>query len=274
MENYICSICGKKFKRNENLRYHTDHFVCNTKDHTCKYCGSKFASKSTMYRHVREHCKVKKETDNEKEEILTRLLSLEDENKKLAKNNKKLEKENMKIKNQIQKVIYNNDTVNNCTTNINRGIINNIILVGYGNEDLSKLNKSEIIKALQKGFYSAVKLTETVHFNPNYPEYHNVYISNMKDKYAMMFDGENWTLTTKEELINKIYDDKKNYIEENLEDFIDSLPMSRKKALERWLNTDDEDPKIKEIKENIKLLLYNQRNLILEDKTNHIKTIK
>jgi hypothetical protein len=38
----------------------------------------------------------------------------------------------------------------------------------------------------------------------------------MKDKYAMMHDGTNWTLTTKEDLINKIYDDKKNYIEENL----------------------------------------------------------
>lgn len=64
----------------------------------------------------------------------------------------------------------------------------------------------------------------------------------------MMYDGENWGLTMKEELIDKIYDDKKNYIEENLEKFLDSLTVSQKNALNRWLNTDDGDKKIKSIK--------------------------
>ena len=83
----------------------------------------------------------------------------------------------------------------------------------------------------------------------------------MKDKYAMMYDGKNWTLTIKEDLINKIYEDKKNYIEENMEVFLESLTLSRRKALERWLNTDDDDKKIKEIKGSIKLLLYNSRQM-------------
>ena len=86
----------------------------------------------------------------------------------------------------------------------------------------------------------------------------------MKDKYAMMYDGENWNLTMKDDLINKIYDDKKNYIEENLDDFVDSLSLSRKKALERWLTTDDNDDRIYKIKNEIKLLLYNKRNLIMD----------
>jgi hypothetical protein len=86
----------------------------------------------------------------------------------------------------------------------------------------------------------------------------------MKDKYAMMYDGKQWTLTTKEDLITKIYEDKKSFIEENLEEFIESLTLSRKRALERWLDTDDEDKKIKDIKDNIKLLLYNSRQLPLK----------
>jgi len=32
----------------------------------------------------------------------------------------------------------------------------------------------------------------------------------------MLFDGISWTLTMKEDLINRIYEDKKNYIEEEL----------------------------------------------------------
>ena len=80
----------------------------------------------------------------------------------------------------------------------------------------------------------------------------------------MMFDGKDWNLTMKDELINKIYDDKKNYIEENLDEFIDSLSTSRKKALERWLSTDDADEKINKVKNEIKLLLYNKRNFITD----------
>ena len=264
MGAHKCDSCAKHFSRKENLDKHVSKAVCGDKKFDCKYCTGKFSTKSAMYRHMKEYCKIKKDQDNEKENILERLLNLEEVNKKLAKKNGLLEKEVVKLKkgtiSSIQKTINNK-----CTTNINKGTINNIILVGYGKEDLTKLNRTELLKALHGGYYSTIKLTEAVHFNPKHPEYHNIYISNMKDKYAIMFDGKIWTLTTKKELINQIYEDKKNYIEENLEEFIDSLPVSRKNALQRWLDTDDEDPKIKEIKENLKLLLYNSRKLVHDE---------
>ena len=263
---FCCKKCGKTFKRRENMDYHITEAVCEEKTVNCNMCNCKFSSKATMYRHIRSYCKVKKQNDSEKEEILNKLMTIEDNNKReiaiLRKENSMLKRRVIKLEKPNIALINNNVVNNNCTTNINNGTINNIILVGYGKEDISKLDNSEILKALQSGFYSTIKLTEAVHFNPKYPEYHNIYISNMKDKYAMMFDGNIWTLTTKEDLINQIYEYKKIYIEENLEEFMDSLPVSRKKALERWLDTDDEDAKIKEIKSNIKLLLYNSRKLI------------
>jgi hypothetical protein len=201
---------------------------------------------------MKDNCKVKKQDDIEKAQIYERLLKLEEENDELKKKVVTLEKNS-----QIPSKITNN------TQNINNGIVAHINLIGYGKEDLSKINKKEIIKAIQSGFDSTIRLTKTLHFNPKHPEYHNVYITNVKDKYAMMFDGKDWNLTMKDELINKIYDDKKNYIEENLDDFIDSLSVSRKKALERWIATDDDDDKIIKIKNDIKLLLYNKRNLIM-----------
>ena len=66
-----------------------------------------------------------------------------------------------------------------------------------------------------------------------YPEYHNIYISNIKDKYAMLYDGNNWALTKRIELINRLYEDKKNYIEDIMEEFIDSLNNSQVIALQR-----------------------------------------
>jgi len=131
-----------------------------------------------------------------------------------------------------------------------------------------------MVKILQKGYNSTISLTEAIHFNPKYPEFHNIYITNMKDKYAMMYDGKNWNLTIKDDLINKIYDDKKNYIEENLDDFLDSLSISRKKALTRWLETSDDDEIIIKIKNEIKLLLYNKRGIAEQKKVKVIKTLK
>ena len=174
-------------------------------------------------------------------------MELEEKNKKidvLEEENKKLKREVVSLKKitRVTKNITNNDTNNN--NNINNGIVAHINLIGYGKEDLSKIDKNEIIKAIQQGFNSTIKLTETLHFNPKHPEYHNIYITNMKDKYAIMYDGKDWNLTMKYDLINKIYDDKKNYIEENIDEFVDSLSVSRKKSLERWLVMEDDADRI------------------------------
>jgi hypothetical protein len=272
MSNFICDTCGKDFTLKRGLQYHIEKNVCREKNHICTYCGSNFTSKTNMYRHIRTNCKVKKIEDVERNNIYEKLLQIEEHNKKLeerlasttkklAFTTRKLETTTKKLKSEIKYIKHTDNVVNN----VNNGIVANITLVGYGKEDISKIDKKDILKVLQTGYNSAIKLTETLHFNPKYPEYHNIYITNMKDKYAMMFDGQNWTLIMKEKLINKIYDDKKNYIEENLDEFIESLSASRKQALERWLDTDDNDKKIKDIKENIKLLLYNLRNLVMKN---------
>ncbi|VBB17911.1 hypothetical protein YASMINEVIRUS_374 [Yasminevirus sp. GU-2018] len=270
-----CSSCGKTFTCRRNLDKHIEKNACKQYSNYCKFCRKGFTTETSMYRHMRSSCKIKKEDDVERDKIYEKLIAMEEQVEKVTKENAKMAKENAKIVKEnkhLTRMIKSIETApmvkgDHNNVNINTGTVNNtnnIILVGYGKEDLSKLDKAEILKALQNGYYSTVKLTEAVHFNPKYPEYHNVYISNMKDKYAMMHDGKRWTLTMKEDLINQIYEDKKNYIEENLEDFIDSLTPSRKRALERWLDTDDDDKKIKEIKDSIKLLLYNSRHLPLK----------
>ena len=266
MGKFICNECDKSFTRRTNLDYHTNNNICRVKNYECMYCESQYTTKTSMYRHMRQNCKIKKREDIKRDEIYERLLKLEEDNKKIHK----LEKENKKLKMEVDMIKkkgcqknINNGIINNGNVNINNGTVNNITLVAYGEEDISKLDKNDILKVLRNGYNSTLKLTETVHFNPKYPEYHNIYITNMKDKYAMLYDGTNWTLTMKEDLINKIYDDKKNYIEDNLEDFLESLTISQKKALDRWVNTKEDDKKIRDIKEKIKLLLYNSKHIPL-----------
>ena len=301
MMQHICDKCNKSFKRNSNLQYHILNNICTIaankdKNYMCKFCKSYFSCQPSLSRHVNHFCKVKKNNDNQKNIIFNNLIKLEqeklhkdDDNDKqnnfnnrltiLEEKNNKLEGENKELKKELdelkksiktdnksiktkKKSIITNNNINNGTINNTINNNNNIILVSYGNEDMAKIDKKEILKALGNGFFSSVKLTKTVHFNPKYPEYHNVFISNIKNRYAMMYSDGIWELITKEKLINQIYEDKKAFIEENFEEFVDSLVPSRKKALQKWLEMDEEEKTIKDIKEQLKLLLYNYRKLI------------
>ena len=263
MVSFICDNCNKQFTTKQSMNRHIDNNTCKNKDFECKYCNKYYSSASTMYRHIRTTCKIKKNMDNEKSRIYKKLLEVEKNNKVLLEKINKMEKQ---LKQQPVKI-----------TNINNGTINtnnNIVLIGYGREDMTKIDKKDILKSMKKGFYSTIQLTDTVHFNPKYPEYHNIYISNIKDKYAMMYDGKNWTLTTKTELIDRLYDDKKYFIEDNLEDFCKSITGSQKRALERWINIDEEHDKIKEVKERIKLLLYNKRDIPLSTNNGELEQLE
>jgi len=175
-----------------------------------------------------------------------------------------LKRENNKLK--VSKV---------STSNVNNGMIHNgdvnvyVNVSAFGKEDMNKINKTELLRAFKSGFNSVLRLTETTHFNPKYPEFHNVYISSMKNKYAMTYDGTDWSLVMKDELIDKMYDKKRDYIEENMEEFIESLSTSQINALHRWLNADETHPYIAKIKNDMKLMLYNKRKMITNTKSEH-----
>jgi hypothetical protein len=298
MSNFICDICSTKFNRRSHLDYHIKHNACKYGVFRCCFCMKGYTTNASMLRHSNTSCKVHKKETKKKEEILEVLVRdkektdehlklLLDANTKLAEEFKKdrekirqelyffkeenkkeiilLRGENQALKKQVIKLekktnINNRQTINNT----NNGLINNnnVILVAYGKEDMGKIDQKEILKALHDGFFSSVSLTKSVHFNPKYPEYHNVFISNIKNRYAMMYIDGKWTLTLKGNLINQLYEDKKSFIEENFEEFVKSLPESRKRALHKWLEADDEDQKVKDIKEQLKLLLYNSRDVI------------
>jgi hypothetical protein len=269
--NFECELCSREFTTRQSMYYHRKNNVCQKSKHLiCEFCGKEYSSAPSLSRHRSKSCK-------EKKKVMERDAIIEEIN---SKNNRKIEniydmfvkmrEENDQLKVKVTRLENDPQTVNNTNNynniNVNNGTVNNIYLVGYGKEDMSKIDRDDLLKVFRTGFNSPLILTETMHFNPKYPEFHNVYIRSMKEKYAMLYDGNSWTMVMKDDLIDKMYDNKRDYIEENLEDFINSLTNSQRKALQRWMDVDDNFPYIKKVKDDIKLLMYNKREMALNNK--------
>ena len=114
---------------------------------------------------------------------------LENQNKKfekeLDKRDKELDKRNKQIDELIKKAGINNS---NNTINVQ----NNIKLLSYSDTDRSHLTDKDILKCLKHSNFCIPHLIEKVHFDINKPENHNIYISNLKNKYVMIYDGNKW----------------------------------------------------------------------------------
>jgi hypothetical protein len=105
-------------------------------------------------------------------------------------------------------------------------------------------------------------LIQKIHFNPEKPENMNIYISNMKDKYLMIYDGANWNLANKKDEINRLYEDK----EMMLEEWLDTNPEAEvKDKFLKYLKNKDIEDCLLQFKEDIKLMLYNSRPRICEE---------
>ena len=201
-----------------------------------------FNHKTNFYRHQKHYCKKKKKVEikNKKAE----------ESKKLEETMKELEeakKEIDKLK-RSQHVTYNN----------------NITVIAHNKQpDLSHLTDRDYLKIMDRGFNSVPKLIEAIHFNPEKPENQNVYIPNIKNKYAMAWDGKNWSLKSRDDVVDDMYDDNSNILIEKLEEM--ELGESNPRIInkfKRFVNKSSDDNIKNRIKEDIKLLLYNSKSIV------------
>ena len=209
--------------------------------HICKYCEQSFKFKQSMYRHIKYSCMKNKDEDLKE---LVRLLNLQ-----LQHKDKQLENQAKQIEKLMGKLEINGSFNNNT--------INNYTLLAYRNTDVSHLTTDDYRSCYKKVNQCVKTLIEKVHFNPSKPENMNIYISNMKDKYLMVYDGSNWNLANKTDELDRLYEEKEMMLEDWLESNPD--PILKEKFV-KYLNNKESDECLNRIKEDIKLMLYNKGN--------------
>ena len=223
-------------------------------DFTCKYCEQKFKFKQSMYRHIKYTCTKNKDEDLKE---LVRLMNIQIEQQKNELQSQKQEF-NKKIETQaklIEKLMGKLEVGNT----FNTAIVNNIQLLGYRQTDVSHLTDEDYRKCIKRVNHCVKNMIEKVHFNPSKPENMNIYISNIKEKYIMVYDGANWNLANKKDEIDRLYEEK----EMMLEEWLDSNPDEElKKKFMKYLENKDNDECLNRIKEEIRLMLYNKQSML------------
>ena len=249
---------GKKFEQKKHIDTIIESTLVNPKSpksqpmvngestlptYVCKYCEQSFKFKQSMYRHIKYSCMKNKDEDLKE---LVRLMNLQ-----LQHKDKQIETQARQIEKLMGKLEINGSFNNNTI---------NVTLLSYRNTDVSHLT-TEVYQSCYKKVNHCVRhLIEKVHFNPSKPENMNIYISNMKDKYLMVYDGFNWNLANKVDELDRLYEEKEMMLEEWLESNPD--PLLKEKFM-KYLNNKEKDECLNQIKEEIKLMLYNKGNQLI-----------
>jgi hypothetical protein len=212
----------------------------------CKYCEQIYKHKSSLSKHIKYSCTKNKDEDLKE---LVRLL------------NSQLQTQNQQIQSQAKQIekLMGKLEINGSFNTINANIQNNIQLLPYKNSDTSHLTNKDYEACIKKVNFCVMKLIEKIHFNPDKPENMNIYISNMKNKYLMVYDGKNWNIANKTEEIDKLYEEKELMLEEWLES---NENTEMKEKFIKYLNNKENDETLNMIKEELKLLMYNKKQLL------------
>ena len=210
----------------------------STKINICIHCDKSFTRNYDLKRHQNMNCKTKK--NNEIDILKKKIMELE--------------------KKHTNNAITNS---NNNTQNTNNGTINNnnITINQYGKEDLSHLTFNDFNGIFNKCNSCVPNLIDLIHFNKDKPENNNIYISNLKGPYAMIYDGHKWNVADKNTTVDDMYDDKCDILVskyENLKDHLDEKTMNK---FTKFLNKYEDEEIKKNITKNIKLMLYNNREI-------------
>ena len=233
--------------------------------HICKYCGKEYKHRPGLCRHIKYSCQ-KNEDEDLKELVKLMNEQLSTINNKLDESTVENEKKDKMIKKLTTKLHINNYNTNNV-------IVTNIL--NYKDTDISHLTSKDYELAIKQVNDAIPSIMKQIHFNPQKPENMNIYIPNIKDKYLLIFNENEWQIKARSPAVNNLIDDKyvilKDWYDENLRDrdIHENMDQESYNFLKQNFEKFDaniENDEIKNIiKEEIIMFLYNKRNMIIKN---------
>ena len=286
---YYCECCNYKTNKKQNFQKHNtskrhkinmykknnlEEITCNM--NTCLFCHKKYKHKSGLSRHMKL---IHPDSDfllecinvnQEENEQLSLQQTIEELKNKLDDATKKME--------EMYYLNKTSNTTTNNTINNNNGTINNVTQVNfqinnYNHTDYEFLTNSDYMTAIRDCNHCVKTLIEKVHFNKKKPENMNIYISSIKGKFIMVYRDNKWQVKLRKAQIDDLYDYNELMLDNWIDEYHEKYPHIIK-SFKRYLNNKDEDNQlINKVKDEILLMLYNQRDKVIKHHANNIQEI-
>jgi hypothetical protein len=218
-----------------------------------------------MYKHIKYVCKKNKDEDFKE---LARLLN--EQNKQLELKDKQTEKQLVLRDKQMEMMQKQIDKLTNKLqiqniNNVNQSVVinntTNIRLLNHQDTDYSHLTPKDYITCMKDCNKCVKSLIEKVHFNANKPENMNIYLSNIKGKYLMIYKDNAWQIQDKKTQVDELYDNNEFVLEAWYDEYKEKHPDIIA-SFQRYLQNRDENEMLNNIKEEILVMLYNKRQMI------------
>ena len=221
------------------------------KKYQCEGCKKHFSKNCHMRRHEKK-CSQKQHLD--RLDDLDQQIALKEHETSLIKAERKSKTVNIGTQNNATNC---NNTTNNVTVNI----------LPYEQTDVSHLTDRDYQRAFNRASMCVPQILEKIHFDPEKPQNHNVYISSMNNKYIKLHNGERWNLRDREETIEDLFADAEYMLENKLETWQEEEDPKSERATKKfqiYLEVKEKEALYNKIKQELKFLLFNNRSLITE----------
>jgi hypothetical protein len=273
-----CDRCSNIFANMTNLRRHFNNKnVCKAilKDisieelkekykvkkgcYKCENCGKEYKSKSGKYKH--------------KSKCLLNIAIIEKNDKIELKNELEIvKKENEELQKQlICKTGGNNinsNTINNSGyINTNNNVVINVN--NYGQEkEMTKKEITRIIKVAMRlcndirgNPWDAFNyVLQQIHFNPNYPENHNLKLTNIRSPIMDVYTNDKWKKVPFTEQIKLIIESLMEFIEDNQDkiNFSSNYWEELYNKLDEYFSNGDNKKYYQKVETSLKCKLFNE----------------
>lgn len=160
----------------------------------CVFCNKKFITNSHRNRHMNQNCLVRKRYIE-----LIKVLDIELEN---------LYTENRFLRNKYM------------------SLFGDKYLFPFGTEKFIGYDQNLIIDAIKNPYKGIPDLIEAYHFNPLENRYHNIKIKNPRNSHIEIYNGSDWVIETKENVIQTLLRTYKDIIDMEVENYNSNLPSN------------------------------------------------
>jgi hypothetical protein len=252
MSEHKCELCNKIFTRKLGLtRHYNRKFKCN-------------AVPNIITKKVKEDNIIDTPMD----------LVLNQDNKTMSDKIMELEKTITELK----LVINQTNTINS-----NNNIGNSIYVQNFNKViDPKEIADEVIIKIMNNGLAQIVPLlTEALHCNNSKPHLHNVYISDKRSKFLVIFNGRKYVTTLLDDALSIVDRHMKTLVETFVESLNEDNRGLTKETIERFnnklerLNELDEGDEVQKLSNlYVKFLLFDNKDIVIETRKKYEKNNK